>query len=254
MSGGGMGWIEYHTALRDHWKIKRLADILEVEYTTALGSISCLWLWCAEYAPTGDLRRFTDEEIRFAARNTSSKFTFGSLKACGLLTEGKFINDWGQHGLKLLQSKRKANREYARRQRKSGYPLDNERVAIPNQPYHTNLTNKYKHLSDPIFLKTFEDYLEMRKKIRRPATERAQEIALTICHKHDLKTATAMLEQSILGSWQGVFPLKTGFEKKDTQQTQVRKEPKANPACSNCKGTGSFRLENGKTSQCWCVS
>jgi len=63
-----MAWIEYHTALRDHWKIKRLADSLGVEYVTALGAISCLWLWCAEYSQKGYLGRLTDEEIRFAAK------------------------------------------------------------------------------------------------------------------------------------------------------------------------------------------
>jgi len=110
-------WIEYHTALRDHWKIKRLAATLEVDYVSALGAVSCLWLWAAEYSPNGDLRRFTDDEIRFAARNTYIKFTKDTLYTCGLLTEGQFINDWGKHGLKLLKSKRKANREYARRKR-----------------------------------------------------------------------------------------------------------------------------------------
>jgi len=135
-----MAWIEYHTKLRDHWKIKRLADALEINYISALGAISCLWLWCAEYAPKGDLRRFTDDEIRFASRIEHQKFTKETLKTCELLTDGQFINDWGKHGLKLLQSKRKANREYARKKRKSGYPLDTERVAIPNLtiPNHTN--------------------------------------------------------------------------------------------------------------------
>lgn len=132
-----MSWIEYHTALRDHWKIKRLATALEVDYLVALGAVSCLWLWAAEYAPTGDLRRFSDEEIRFAARIEALKFSKKTLQACHLLTEGQFINDWGKHGLKLLQSKRKANREYARRKRNSGYPLDTQRIAIPTIPNHT---------------------------------------------------------------------------------------------------------------------
>lgn len=135
-----MAWIEYHTALRDHWKIKRLATALKIDYTTALGIVSCLWLWCAEYSSYGDLRKFTDEEIRFFARDPSSKLTKEVLKGCGLLTDGGFINDWGKYGLKLLQSKRKANREYMRKRRSSGYPQDTQRIAIPNHtiPNHIN--------------------------------------------------------------------------------------------------------------------
>lgn len=129
-----MAWIEYHTALRDHWKIQRLANAISVNYNEALGAISCLWLWAAEYAKNGDLRRFTNEEIRFGARTTCEKFTKQTLEGCGLLTGGHYINDWGKYGLKLLELKRKANREYAKRNRKSGYPQDIHSVAIP---YHT---------------------------------------------------------------------------------------------------------------------
>jgi hypothetical protein len=37
-------------------------------------------------------------------------------------------------------------------------------------------------------------------------------------------------------------------------QSQIRREPKANKTCTNCQGTGKFKLETGKESQCWCVS
>jgi hypothetical protein len=63
-------------------------------------------------------------------------------------------------------------------------------------------------LQKDLFLKTWGEYLEMRQKIRKPATDRAKEMVLTELHKHDLETAIKMLEQSILNSWQGVFPLK----------------------------------------------
>lgn len=62
------------------------------------------------------------------------------------------------------------------------------------------------------FLKVWNDYLEMRVKIRKPATERAEELAL-----HKLKElsggvkeiAVKVVEQSIANSWQGLFPLKS---------------------------------------------
>jgi hypothetical protein len=48
----------------------------------------------------------------------------------------------------------------------------------------------------------------MRKKIRKPATDKAKDLVLKELHKNDLVTAISMLEQSIMNSWQGVFPLK----------------------------------------------
>jgi len=58
--------------------------------------------------------------------------------------------------------------------------------------------------------KEFVEYQEMRMKIRRPMTKRAVELAVMRLEKlknqgHDPK---AVLEQSILNSWQGLFPLK----------------------------------------------
>lgn len=67
---------------------------------------------------------------------------------------------------------------------------------------------RFPFLVDTNFSQTFQDYLKMRIKIKRPATTRAQEIVLKKLHTYDLKTAIAMLEQSIVGSWQDVYPLK----------------------------------------------
>ena len=129
-----MAWIEYHTALRDHWKIKRLARILEVDYIYALGAISCLWLWCAEYAKDGNVTRFSDDEIRDAARCNSQKFSIEALKKCELINDKGKINDWNKHGLKLLASTRKRVKECRERKRYSNVTVT---PTLPNQP---NLT------------------------------------------------------------------------------------------------------------------
>jgi len=148
-----MAWIEYHTALRDHWKIKRLASILEKDYVYALGVISCLWLWVAEYAPDGDINRFSDDEIRDASRCKLEKFSLQTLKNCELVNQKGFINDWNKHGLKLLKSNRKRVREW---RKKKHYSNVSVMPTIPNQP---NLTNQPNQL--------LEDYpkTELHKKI-----------------------------------------------------------------------------------------
>lgn len=58
----------------------------------------------------------------------------------------------------------------------------------------------------------FIDYVEMRKKIKKPlATERAIKLAMNNLQKlseGDNDVAIKILEQSIVGSWQGLYPLK----------------------------------------------
>ena len=48
----------------------------------------------------------------------------------------------------------------------------------------------------------------MRKKIRKPATRKAEELILKKLHKHRYEIAVAMVEKSIENSWQGVFELR----------------------------------------------
>ena len=55
------------------------------------------------------------------------------------------------------------------------------------------------------------DFAEMRKKIKKPLTEKARELTLSELEKlapGDEATKVAILEQSIQRCWQGVFPLK----------------------------------------------
>lgn len=142
-----MSWIEYHTPLRDHWKIKRLSLILEVDYLYALGAISCLWLWCADYAQDGDLRRFSDDEIRDAARCNLQKFSISALKNCQLINEKGKINDWSKYGIKLLESNRKRVREH--RLQKHYRNVTVMPTNQPNQPYQPNQLNTINPL--PVF-------------------------------------------------------------------------------------------------------
>lgn len=78
---------------------------------------------------------------------------------------------------------------------------------------HTKQDNN-KGLSLPEWLdkKIWIDYLEFRNKIKKPATIKAQELLLK--KLGDLRTAgndpVKVLEQSIMNSWQGIFPLKEG--------------------------------------------
>lgn len=64
--------------------------------------------------------------------------------------------------------------------------------------------------------KTFKDYMAMRKEIKKPMTDRAIELAMSKLEElsgSDNDIAIAILEQSIMNSWQGLFELKEKTEK-----------------------------------------
>lgn len=75
---------------------------------------------------------------------------------------------------------------------------------------------------DELLNQAFLDYLEMRKKIKKPMTDRAVDLAmkklkelstLPFSESMDNDTAIKILEQSIMNCWQGLFPLKEDKQK-----------------------------------------
>lgn len=71
--------------------------------------------------------------------------------------------------------------------------------------------------NDKLLNSAFLDYVEMRKKIKKPMTERAVELAikkleelsaLPFSDSMDNDLAIQIINQSVLNSWQGLFPLK----------------------------------------------
>jgi len=80
-----------------------------------------------------------------------------------------------------------------------------------------------------IFIKTWKDFKDMRRKKNKPMTGRAEELIINELNKltNDEKTQIAILNQSIMNSWQGVFPLKERFNNKDgDDESQPKYIPK----------------------------
>lgn len=98
--------------------------------------------------------------------------------------------------------------QYTKKGHKTGHMTSHMENENRNENINVIKDNKWEFLLNTEFNNTFIDYLDMRKKIRKPATERAQNLILKDLHKHDIDTARLMLEQSIKNSWQGVFELK----------------------------------------------
>lgn len=79
-------------------------------------------------------------------------------------------------------------------------------------------------LPDWVPVETWNEYLEMRKKIRKPMTEKAKGLAVNTLE--ELKVCgfdpRLVLEQSIMNSWQGLFELKVNVSTKRVDQNRPR--------------------------------
>lgn len=117
-----MPWIESHTTLRGHPKIRRLARELGLPVPAVIGHLHCLWHWAVEYAPDGSLSRFDEHEIAEAAMFDSSDYSddyydAGSEDFLKALTKagwvdstpfGLVLHDWWEYAGNLLDSRRQS--------------------------------------------------------------------------------------------------------------------------------------------------
>ena len=81
------------------------------------------------------------------------------------------------------------------------------------------------YFDNPELNDTFKDFIEMRKKIRKPMTDKAIKLAINKLSKlsdNDNNKAIAILEQSIESSWTGLYPLHE--EKKANNKNQAAQE------------------------------
>lgn len=71
------------------------------------------------------------------------------------------------------------------------------------------------YTSDPELIETLKEFVKFRKKIKSPMTDRAIELMLGQLNKltNDDGEKVAILNQSIVNSWKGVFALKGGYAK-----------------------------------------
>ncbi|MBO7715155.1 MAG: hypothetical protein J6S85_16420, partial [Methanobrevibacter sp.] len=75
----------------------------------------------------------------------------------------------------------------------------------------TELSKQIENYSNNVELQqALKDFLKMRKAIKSPLTDRALELCLNKLNKYaaDDETKIAIINQSIVNSWKGLFPLK----------------------------------------------
>lgn len=106
-------------------------------------------------------------------------------------------------------------------------PTNNkERKNIKNDKKERNKDNTAfeAYTSNPILIETLEAFVDHRKKMKKPLTDRAIQLLLgnldKLANSDDEKVA--ILNQSILNGWQGIFPLKENSGKRSRQQAPAK--------------------------------
>lgn len=130
-----MAWIESHQNLKEHPKTISLCEHLGAERPQVVGHLHLLWWWCIDYAPDGDISKFTETQISRAAEWAGDPHVFadGLIKSGFVerVNEKAFIHDWHQYCGALME--RRLKRLEAKRP-----PMAAERP--PTLPYPTNHT------------------------------------------------------------------------------------------------------------------
>lgn len=111
--------------------------------------------------------------------------------------------------------------------------IDNATIGqIDNQERNNLNTNLKKNIysdftSNSDLINALKDFEDMRKKIKKPMSDRAKKILITELNKlaDTDEQKIAILEQSIFHSWQGVFPLKGGNYNGSNQQPNGQGKP-----------------------------
>lgn len=155
------------------------------------------------------------QQVRTAMKRlvTTKEITKVSTKTYTLIK----INKWAKYQLSVNECNQEDNQETSQE--------DNQDLthSVTSGATHSVTTTKeykntrskekeiYKENLDcsPEFAEALEAYEEMRKKIRKPLTVKAKQMVLKKLESMapDEETQIAILNQSTMNSWQGIFPL-----------------------------------------------
>lgn len=117
-----MAWIESHTDLRAHKKLKPLCEELGIGRAQAIGHLHMLWWWTLDNREYGNLDGLFDKDIAIAADwQGDPKRFIKALKKSGWITKNDEVNDWMHYAGRLINERIRTRRK---------------RVDLRNDPLH----------------------------------------------------------------------------------------------------------------------
>ena len=118
--------------------------------------------------------------------------------------------------IRSIAGKKGAEKRWQKNSKNDGKKIAKIAASSPTSSSTSISFSKNKDLPLPNWLpkEEFNEYQKMRQKIKKPMTDRAIELAIENLEKlkNEGYDPKAVLEQSILNSWQGLFPLKSEFK------------------------------------------
>jgi hypothetical protein len=139
-----MAYVESHQEIRNHPKTRRLFRALGIHRMQAVGHLHALWWWALDYAPDGDLSRFSADDIADGCDWDGEPETFlQALTSSGWIDDGKLtLHDWDQYGGKYVKRQQQA-RARQQRYRAQQARSDAAPATLPNAhatPCHADVT------------------------------------------------------------------------------------------------------------------
>ena len=240
-------WIKITTDIFDDEKILLIESLPEAD------SIIVIWfkLLCLAGKQNnsgvfmmGNRIPYTDKMLSTIFRRKESTIqlalqTFESFGMIEIIDGVITIPNWGKHqNLDQLETKKEYMRNYMKDYREKQKALTvseetcktncktNSKANVSEADKNKSKDKEKRRKEETIYYPlderlnlAFTDYVEMRKQIKKPMTEKAIDLAmrkLEELSKGDNDVAVQILDQSVLNSWQGLFPLKE--EKQQTKK------------------------------------
>lgn len=119
------------------------------------------------------------------------------------------MDGYNEKKLKLSEAGKRGNAKRWGGQGTLALPSGGDRIKEKN-------INKTK---EEVFTETMDEFIKMRKAIKKPITDKGVELILEKLHKlayDDIEAKISILNQSIENSWQGVFEIKNSLPKHNT--------------------------------------
>jgi len=229
-----MAWIESHTVLEEHPKVREIAKILNIEVVVLIGHLHCFWHRVLELREDGDITQWTEQDISYYARwNGDANLFYNSLLNRFIDEKNgfKLVHDWLEYAGRYLATKyrntnpkllKRIEKKHNLKGRNIGQPKGQPKGRILDGQDNLTLPNLKNQKNTDVFSSTsfsgnekiataWGEFKEHRRQIKHPLTELAESKAVAKLIKLSYgnpSTAVEIINESIAAGWQGLFELK----------------------------------------------
>lgn len=210
-------WIKMRLDLQTHPKVVRILSATKADKFRVIGGLHAVWSVFDTHSSDGTLPGYSPETLDHIIGWDG--FSSAMISVGWLVLEGAetlILPEFDEHNGK--SGKRRAEDQKRKREdRKSPQPVQTESGQVVDKKRTREEKRREDKpnasaapLPDWVPAKPWEDFLAMRKKLRKPITEEA--IPLAVAKLAKLRSAgndpTEVLNQSTLNCWQGLFEVK----------------------------------------------